>query len=261
MGSERRLIGPRVDARRVKVGNGWSFLLRFFRWVAVPPYHPLEVLQQCYEIGVRSVGLVMLTGFITGIVFTQQSRPSLASFGATSWLPSLITIALVRSLAPLVTALVCAGKVGSSIGAELGSMKVTDQIEAMEVSAINPFKFLVVTRTVASTLMIPVLTAYFGVVAFLGAYLNVKANEGTTMVAFVRSGFSTIDLLDVGSALVRSVFFGFIIGLIACHAGFTASRGTQGVGQAANGAVVRSMLAVFIGEIVIVQLIALLRSF
>lgn len=260
MAPERTLIGPAVDARLAQVAEGSAFLVRFFRWVVVPPYHPLEVLRQSYEIGVKTLPLITLTGLITGIVFTQQSRPSLASFGATSWLPSLITIALVRSLAPLVTALVCAGKVGSSIGAELGSMKVTEQIEAMEVSAINPFKYLVVTRTTASTLMTPVLTSYFGLVAFVGSYLNVDANEGMTVKAFIQAGFSTIDLLDVGSAVARSLFFGFVIGLIACHAGFTASRGTRGVGLAANGAVVRSMLAVFLGEMLIVQVIALLRT-
>ena len=114
------------------------------------------------EIGIRSLPLVSLTGFVIGVVFTKQSRPSLEAFGATSWLPSLITIANVRALAPLVTALICSGRVGSHIGAELGSMRVTEQIDAMEVSAINPFKYLVFTRTLATTCMVPALTMYSG---------------------------------------------------------------------------------------------------
>ena len=136
----------------------YAFIARFFKEVFVPPYEWKEVLRQCYEIGYRSALLISTTGFITGIVFTKQSRPSLAEFGATSWLPSLVGIALLRTLAPLLTGLIAAGKVGSSIGAELGSMRVTEQIDAMEVSATNPFKFLVSTRVLASTITIPILT-------------------------------------------------------------------------------------------------------
>src|SRR5687768_7224863 len=140
------LIAPGVDSFLIGIHDAALFVARFFAGAARPPYHLREIVSQCYEVGYKSLPLITMTGFITGIVFTMQSRPSLAAFGATSWLPSLITIAIVRSLAPLVTALICAGKVGSSIGAELGSMKVTEQIEAMEVSATDPFKYLVVTR-------------------------------------------------------------------------------------------------------------------
>src|SRR3954464_7779845 len=122
-----------------------NFIARFFREAFVPPFEWKEIISQCYNVGYRSLALISLTGFISGIVFTKQSRPSLANFGATSWLPSLVSIAILRALAPLVTALISAGKVGSNIGAELGSMKVTEQIDAMEVSAINPYKYLVVT--------------------------------------------------------------------------------------------------------------------
>ncbi|RAJ77273.1 ABC transport permease subunit [Chitinophaga dinghuensis] len=128
------------------------FIGRYFYELIRPPYEWREIARQCYNIGYRSLALVSLTGFITGLVFTKQSRPSLAEFGATSWLPGLISIAIVRALAPLITSLIVAGKVGSNIGAELGSMKVTEQIEAMEVSATNPFKFLVVSRVTALTL-------------------------------------------------------------------------------------------------------------
>jgi phospholipid/cholesterol/gamma-HCH transport system permease protein len=182
-------------------------------------------------------------------------------FGAASWLPSLVTVALVRSLAPLVTALIVAGKVGSSIGAEIGSMKVTEQVDALEVSAVSPARYLVATRTLATTLMTPVLTMYFGLVAFLGSFVNVVTNEGITWQAFVLSGFSTVTPLDVWSALGRSLFFGFLIGLIAAFSGMRTSRGTAGVGIAANKAVVHSMLAVFIGEVFIVQIIDLIRRF
>lgn len=242
------------------VYEGALFFKRFFVEVFRPPFHLREVIKQCYEVGYKSLPLIMLTGFITGIVFTKQSRPSLATFGATSWLPSLITIALVRSLAPLITSLICAGKVGSSIGAELGSMKVTEQIEAMEVSAINPFKFLVVTRTIATTLMVPVLTLYCCAVGLLGSYLNISGNEAASLASFLKSGFSTISFLDVWSSVLKSFIFGLTIGLIACYKGFNATSGTQGVGRAANASVVLSMFVVFIEEVLIVQLINWFRN-
>lgn len=240
--------------------DAFVFGVRFFASLVRPPYHLREVANQCFEVGVRSVPLVTLTGFVTGMVFTEQSRPSLAAFGATSWLPSLITIALVRSLAPLVTALICAGKVGSGIGAELGSMRVTEQIEAMEVSAVNPFKFLVVTRVLAATLMTPALTVYCCFVGLVGSYLNVHNNEAASLAAFVKSGFSTIGFLDAWSLAAKAVIYGFTVGMIATYKGFNASKGTQGVGWAANGSVVVSMFAVFIEEVLIVQVITLLRS-
>src|SRR3978361_780021 len=136
-------------------------------------------MRQCYEVGVRSFSLSSLAGFIVGLIFTKQSRPSLLEFGATSWLPSLVSIAIMRALAPLVTALIASGTVGSSIGADLGSMRVTEQIDAMEVSGTKPFKYLVCTRVIATTIAIPILATYTGFVAILGGFLNVVNNEGT----------------------------------------------------------------------------------
>src|SRR5688572_22617202 len=166
-----------------------KFIGRFFKEAFLPPYEVKELVRQCYMVGYKSLPLITLTGFITGIVFTKQSRPSLAEFGATSWLPSLVSIAVIRALAPLVTALIAAGKVGSNIGAELGSMKVTEQIDAMEVSAINPFKFLVVTRVLATTLMLPILMLYFAFVSMMGAFINVHTNELTSFTTFVSDAF------------------------------------------------------------------------
>lgn len=262
MGMQRpaAVISPRIDAFALTVHDASAFVVRFFASAARPPWHVRELVHQCYEVGWKTLPLITLTGFVTGIVFTKQSRPSLAEFGATSWLPSLITIALVRSLAPLVTALICAGKVGSSIGAELGSMKVTEQIEAMEVSAADPFRYLVVTRTLATTLMAPALMIYCAAIGLLGAWLNVHGNEGATVRSFLDDGFSSISFLDVWSALVKSIVFGFTIGIIACYKGFHATQGTQGVGRAANASVVLSMFAVFIEEVLIVQIISWIRG-
>ena len=196
-----------------------------------------------------------------GIVFTKQSRPSLETFGAVSWLPSLIGIAIVRALGPLVTALICAGKVGSSISAELGSMKVTEQIEAMEVSAINPFKYLVVTRVLATTITIPILALYCSFIGLLGSYYNVRSEESTSLVIFYKNAFSNISFLDIFSSLAKSIVYGFTIGIIGCYKGYHATQGTRGVGKATNQAVVLAMFLIFFEEVIIVQIVNWIRYF
>jgi phospholipid/cholesterol/gamma-HCH transport system permease protein len=230
------------------------FIIRFFKEAFVPPFELKEVVRQCYEVGVRSFTLITVTGFIVGFIFTKQSRPSLETFGASSWLPSLVSIAIMRALAPLVTALIASGKVGSSIGAELSSMRVTEQIDAMEVSGTKPFKFLVCTRVLATTLTIPILSTYTAFIGLLGAYLNVTLIEGTTYTAFVQQFFQPLVFLDFTASLIKSVVFGFTIGIVGCYQGYFSNKGTEGVGKAANGAVVTAMFLVFIEEVIIVQI-------
>jgi phospholipid/cholesterol/gamma-HCH transport system permease protein len=239
----------------LRIYDIYQFTLRFFKEVFVPPYEYKEVLNQFFEVGIRSLFIISLTGFITGLVFTQQSRSSLAEFGATSWLPSLMAIAIIRALAPLVTALIVAGKVGSNIGAELGSMNVTEQIEAMEVSSTNPFKFLVVSRVVATTCMLPVLAAYMGFVALLGAFVNVLRNEQTSFTSFFEAAFVRIGFLDIYLLAFKSAVYGFTIGMTGCFNGYFADQGTVGVGKAANRSVVVSMFLIFIEELLIVQVV------
>jgi|SRR5690606_14397286 phospholipid/cholesterol/gamma-HCH transport system permease protein len=246
------LITRNLDYFFTEVYHISKFISRFFREVFRPPFEIGEIIRQCYEIGYKSLALISMTGFITGIVFTKQSRPSLSEFGATSWLPSLVSIAIIRALAPLVTSLIAAGKVGSNIAAELGSMKVSEQIDAMEVSGTNPFKFLVVSRVLATTFMIPVLMCYTGIVGLLGAFVNVAQNENTSFTAFMEGAFSSISFLDIGSSVVKALCYGFTIGIIGCYKGWTATNGTEGVGRSTNAAVVLSMFLIFIEEIILV---------
>jgi phospholipid/cholesterol/gamma-HCH transport system permease protein len=231
-----------------------KFILRFFKEAFLPPFEFKEIMRQCYEVGVRSFTLITLTGFIVGVIFTKQSRPSLLQFGASSWLPSLVSIAIMRALAPLVTALIAAGKVGSSIGAELGSMRVTEQIDAMEVSGTKPFKYLVCTRVLATTLAIPILATYTAFIALLGGFLNVYFNEGTSWTTFIEQVFEPLTFVDFIASLAKATVFGFTIGIVGCYQGYNASRGTEGVGKAANGAVVTAMFLIFVEEIIIVQI-------
>jgi len=244
----------KLDHLFLEVYKVFQFLARFFKEAFRPPYEWQELIRQCYQVGVKSLLLISLTGLIVGIIFTKQSRPSLSEFGATSWLPSLISIAINRTLAPLLTALIAAGKVGSSIGAELSSMKVSEQIDAMEVSGTRPFKYLVCIRILATTLMMPLLSAYTALIALLGGFLNIYTNEGTSWNTFIEQVFEPISFVDLISSLSKAVLFGFTIGAVSCYQGYNATKGTEGVGKAANASVVTGMFMVFIEEILVVQI-------
>lgn len=247
-------IGKRLKQFFVNIYDVYSFIKRFFKEVFMPPYELNELIRQCYQVGVKSFTLITLTGFIVGLIFTKQSRPSLLQFGATSWLPSLVSIAIMRALAPLVTALIAAGKVGSSIGAELGSMRVTEQIDAMEVSGTKPFKYLVCTRILATTITVPLLATYTGFIGLLGGYLNVAQNEGTSYSTYMQQVFEPLTFIDFEASLAKAVVFGFTIGMVSCYQGYNSTKGTEGVGKAANASVVTAMFLVFIEEIIIVQI-------
>jgi len=259
--SNKYLLSKNLDDFFLSVNKAYRFVLQYFKLVVKPPFHLSEVVNQCFEIGLRALPLITLTGFIIGVVFTKQSRPSLEDFGATSWLPSLIGIAILKALGPLVTALICAGKVGSGIGAELGSMKVTEQIDAMEVSAINPFKYLVVTRVTAAMITIPILSFYCIVVGLLGSFVNIHGEESTSFIAFYQGAFSTIRFLDLFTSVAKAIVFGFTIGIVGTYKGYNATQGTRGVGKAANQAVVMAMFLIFVEEIIIVQISNWIRYF
>lgn len=248
-------ISPTIDLWLIELNNGFQFTFRFFKEFSPKKLVFSEFINQCYQIGIRTMPLITLTGFVTGFVFTQQSRPSLQEFGATSWLPSLVAIAIVRALATLVTAIIAAGRVGSNIGAELGSMKVTEQIDAMEVSAVNPYNFLVITRVLASTICIPILSFYTAAVSLTGSFLNIYFNENTNITSYLFNAFETIGFLDIGAAFIKAVSFGFTIGMVSCYAGYHAEKGTLGVGKAANSSVVKSIFIIFILEMFIVQIV------
>jgi phospholipid/cholesterol/gamma-HCH transport system permease protein len=230
------------------------FAFRFLRELVKPPYEINEFLKQCYLIGYKSFPLVTITGFIMGLVLTIQSRPTLAEFGAESWLPAMVAVSVIREIGPVITALIFAGKVGSGIGAELASMKATEQIDAMEVSGINPFKYLVVTRIAAATAMLPVLVILADSISLYGAYVGVNLKGDVSFSLFVLEVFDKLSFADVFPAILKTIFFGFAVGLIGCYKGYHASQGTEGVGIASNAAVVQGSLMVFILDMIAVQL-------
>lgn len=236
------------------VGDVTRFSGRFFAEIIKPRFEFREFLRQCYYIGNKSIALVIITAFIMGLVITIQSRPTLVEFGAEAWLPKMVSVSLIREIAPVITALICAGKIGSGIGAELGSMKVTEQIDAMDVSGTNPYKYLVVTRVMATTFMIPVLVMLADAISLYGAYLGANLRGSVSWPLFWNQVFDTIVYSDVLPSILKTYFFGFIIGIIGCYKGFNSSKGTEGVGQAANSAVVISSLLVFIIDLLAVQI-------
>ncbi|HLP11672.1 MAG TPA: ABC transporter permease [Flavobacteriales bacterium] len=242
-----------------ETGDIARFSARFFTEVFKPKHEFAEFLRQCFYIGYKSLPLVALTAFIMGLVLTIQSRPTLVEFGAESWLPMMISVSLVREIAPVITALICAGKVGSGIGAELGSMKVTEQIDAMEVSGTNPYKYLVTTRVMATTLMIPVLAIMADSIALYGGYLGANIKGVVSWDLFWNQVFNTLSFSDVFPSLIKTFFFGFAIGIIGCYKGFNTQKGTEGVGKAANSAVVIASLLVFLIDLVAVQISDILQ--
>lgn len=237
-----------------EVGDVSRFTFRFFSELFKTRFEFKEFLKQCFYIGNKSIGLVMITAFIMGLVITIQSRPTLVDFGAEAWLPKMVSVSLIREIAPVITALICAGKIGSGIGAELGSMKVTEQIDAMGVSGTNPYNYLVVTRVMATTLMIPFLVILADAVSLYGAYLGANIHGVVSWNLFWNQVFDTIVYSDITPSILKTYFFGFFIGIIGCYKGFNSKKGTEGVGQSANSAVVISSLLVFIIDLLAVQI-------
>jgi phospholipid/cholesterol/gamma-HCH transport system permease protein len=248
------------DKLFLEVTSIFLFTIRFFKELFKPPYEFNEILKQSFLIGYKSFPLVGVTGFIIGLVLTIQSRPTLAKFGAESWLPAMVAVSIIREIGPVITALIFAGKVGSGIGAELASMKVTEQIDAMQVSDTNPFKFLVVTRVLSATLMLPLLVIFADTVGLLGSFVgvNIKGDVGTLL--FFSQIFQSIEFNDVLPAFIKTFFFGFAIGIIGCYKGYHSGKGTEGVGKAANSAVVFASLMVFIIDMIAVQISSIFQS-
>jgi len=255
------MLTPALKSFFNEAGSMAAFAGRFFREFLFPPYEFREILRQCFETGYRSLPLVGLTSFIIGLVFTLQSRPTLVSFGAEAWLPAMVSVSIVREIGPVIVALICAGKIGSSIGAELGSMKVTEQIDAMEVSGNNPFKYIVVTRMISTTLMLPVLVILGDAISLFGSYLAVNIAGGVSLTLFFHQVFQSVSFADVIPSFIKSFFFGFAIGLVGCYKGYNSQKGTEGVGRSANSSVVVASVLVFVLDLIAVQITTFLGLF
>ena len=235
-----------------EIGEMSYFAGRFFKEAFTRPFELKELLRQCYNMGNRSILLVGVTGFILGLVFTLQSRPTLMEFGAQSWMPSMVSISIVREIGPVIISLICAGKIGSGIGAELGSMRVTEQIDAMEASGTNPFKYLVVTRIMATTLMIPLLVIFGDAISLFGSAIVEYLKGDVSYLLYFNKVFDALKFSDILPATVKTFFFGFAIGLVGSFKGYNCKKGTVGVGEASNSAVVYTSMLLFIIDFIAV---------
>ncbi len=237
----------------IQFGAITHFGFRVLRQLFRSPLDLMEFFKQSYLLGFKTLSLIIITGFILGLVLTLQSMPVLHEFGAESMLPGMIAVSVIREIGPVITALICAGKMASGIGAELGSMRVTEQIDAMEVTGINPVNYLVLTRVMATTFMVPLLVVFADFIALIGSYLAIRMEGNLQLILFLRQAFDSLSFIDVIPAMIKSFFFGFFIGLIGCYEGYFCQKGTESVGMASNAAVVKASLAIFFINLIAVQ--------
>lgn len=230
-----------------------AFALRFFKEVFIPPYELGEFAGHLENFGSRSFPLVSVIGLLMGLILALQTKPTLARFGAESFLPAMVAISVVRELGPVITALVVAGRVSSGIGAEIGSMRVTEQVDALEVSSVDPYRFLVVPRVLAGIIALPLLTAYADLLGIMGAFAVMFVSGGMGWQLFMTSTITSLSIADIIPGIAKTFFFGFIISVVGSYFGFKASGGTEGVGKAATSAVVFASFLVLITDFVLVK--------
>jgi phospholipid/cholesterol/gamma-HCH transport system permease protein len=237
------------------VGDVALFGARALRDVFRPPFETREILRQLHEVGWRSAPLIAVSGFAVGIVLSMHTRASLERFGAEAMIPAGLAIALVRETGPLTAGLLLSGRIGAGIGAELGAMRVTEQIDALEATAVDAFKFLVVTRVIACMVALPLLTTIMNFTGMLGGFVAEHVIAGMSLQLYFQRAFSLIEFADFIPSTVKTVVFGFIIATVSSYLGFTTSGGTEGVGRASTRAVVTSSILIIVGNVLLVRLI------
>ncbi len=236
------------------------FLGTVIKAAARGPYYFNEVLEQLYQIGYRSLSIVSLTGIFTGMVMAFQTGMEMSRFGAKSYIGTVVALSLVRELGPVLTALVVAGRVGAGITAELGSMKVTDQIDAMRAMATDPYKKLVLTRIVALLIMMPLLVAVADVLGILGGLLIATANLNVGYELYKTTVLEALLMDDLVSGLIKPVVFAGLIGTIGCFLGMSTTGGTKGVGSSTTLSVVLSSISIFVFNFVMTKIFFLISG-
>ena len=239
----------------VLIGDSARFAARVIVEALKPPYEWRETLRQLFELGCRSVPLIAASGFAVGVVLSMHTRASLARFGAEALIPAGLALALVRETGPLTAGLLLSGRIGAGIGAELGAMKVTEQIDALEATAVDSFRYLVVTRVVACVIALPILTSLMNFTGILGGYAAETTITGMSFRTYFRMALSSIQFSDLIPATVKTTVFGFIIATVASYLGVNTTRGTEGVGQASTRSVVYSSMLLIVVNVLLVRLI------
>lgn len=237
------------------VGDVALFGCRALYEAVLPPYEFKETWRHIYEIGWRSMPLIALSGFAIGVVLSMHTRASLERFGAEAMIPAGLAIALIRETGPLTAGLLVSGRVGAGIGAELGAMKVTEQIDALEAAAVDSFKFLAVTRILACIVAMPLLTAIIDFCGIFGGYIAEATVSGMSPQLYFHRAFSIVEFTDFIPATLKTAVFGFVIGTVSSYLGFHTTQGTEGVGRASTSSVVLSSICIILVNVILVKLI------
>jgi len=248
-------VGRIVVTLLASAGAVSIFAFKALRELVVPPFEIRETIRQIFELGLRSAPLIAVSGMAVGVVLSMHTRASLERFGAEAMIPAGLAIALVRETGPLTAGLLLSGRIGAGIGAELGAMRVTEQIDALEASAVDSFRYLVVTRVAACIIALPILTTIMNFAGMLGGFLAETATTGMPLLLYFNRAFSIVDLTDYVPATVKTMVFGFIIATMSSYLGFTTESGTEGVGRASTRAVVFSSMLIIVANVVLVRLI------
>jgi phospholipid/cholesterol/gamma-HCH transport system permease protein len=234
------------------------FSMRFFRALLSPPYEFREIVRQIYAIGFRSISLVTVVGVVIGAVLTMQSRPTMQKFGAEGFIPAMVAISVMRELSPVLISVIIGGRVGAGIGAELGSMRATEQIDAMDVAALDPYKYLVFTRIVACMIALPVLCTYADSLALVGSWFVERLDAHMSVSLFLGKVTDSVAFSDFLPGIGKTIFFGFTIGLVGCYEGYNSKGGTEGVGKSATDAAVTSSLLIILLDVLFVKVTLML---
>ena len=237
------------------IGDVALFGARALYQAVLPPYEFKEIWRQVFEIGWRSLPLIALSGLAIGVVLSMHTRASLERFGAEAMIPAGLAIALIRETGPLTAGLLVAGRVGAGIGAEIGAMKVTEQIDALEAVAVDSFKFLAVTRILACIIAMPLLTAIIDFCGIFGGYIAESSISGMSASLYFHRAFSIVEFSDFIPATFKTAVFGLIIGTVAAYLGFNTTQGTEGVGRTSTSSVVLSSICIILVNVVLVKLI------
>src|SRR5215216_1762162 len=239
-------VGAALIAVLAWIGDVSLFGVRALRDAVRPPYEGGEILRHLFHFGLRSVPLIGTSGLAIGVVLSMHTRASLERFGAEAMIPAGLAIALIRETGPLTAALLVAGRVGAGIGAELGAMRVTEQIDALEAVAVDSFKYLAVTRIVACIIAMPLLTTITDFCGIIGGWLAEVSVSGMSWSLYFNRAFSLIEFRDFIPATFKTAVFGMIIGTIGCYLGFTTTQGTEGVGRTSTQSVVFSSILIIV---------------
>src|SRR5438034_265662 len=220
-----------------------------------PPYELGEIARHGYQFGLRSMPLILASGFAIGIVLSMHTRATLARFGAEAMIPAGLAIALIRETGPLTAGLLVSGRVGAGIGAEIGAMRVTEQIDALEAAAVDAFKYLAVTRVIACVIAMPLLTIMMDFAGIVGGFVAEAVVSGMSWQLYFERAFIYLDYSDLIPATLKTMVFGYLIAVVASYLGFATSRGTEGVGEAPPRSVVTASILIILSDVILVKII------